>query len=389
MSCRLVAFLPLELYHLGTTISNPHALVNQLVDFRFRSLIDHIAEFMVLHYLDDNMKGNCMTVGRYNFFLPQLIWVCLCFPFVCGSGIAQTQVVLGASKDNTLYETTDGSLSNGAGPGFFVGENNLGAIRRGVIAFDIVGNIPSGATITSAALGLTVSRSSSGPKVVQLRKLLSNWGEGTSVGGGAGGGAGGPSTTGDATWIHTFFNTSFWSTPGGDFSGTTSASQTVGDFGDFTWGSTPQMVSDVQGWLNNPSSNFGWLVLGIESTPHTAKRFDSREGASPPQLTVVYNTTSVEERGGVPEKFALYQNYPNPFNPSTKIPFTVPFGVKGLTSLKVYDALGQEVATLVNDVAKPGNYLATWDATGHASGVYYYRLNIGGVTASRKLLLMR
>lgn len=312
----------------------------------------------------------------------------MCVLLVNQSVISQTQVVLGASKDNTLYESSTGSLSNGAGSGFFVGKTSSSLIRRGVIAFDIAANIPPGATITSVTLTLTVSQSASGPKVVELRKLLTNWGEGTSVAG-SGGGGGAPSTTGDATWLHTFFNTGFWTTPGGNFSGTTSASQTVGDAGDFIWGSTSQMVSDVQGWLNNPSSNFGWLVLGVELAPHTAKRFDSKEGSSPPRLTVVYTTTGVEEQGGLPDQFALSQNYPNPFNPSTKIPFSVPVGAKGRTSLSVYDALGKEVATLVNDVAKPGKYIATWDATGHASGVYYYRLDVGGVTASRKLILMR
>ena len=330
-----------------------------------------------------------MNFSFYKLFGLIFIPVCICLCFLSVGGMAQTTVMIGPSKDNTLYQTLDGSLSNGAGPGFFVGTTAGASIRRGVVAFDIAGNIPSGATISSVTLTLTVGRSTSGPQVVQLRRLLSNWGEGTSVGGGTGGGAGGPSTTGDATWIHTFFNTSFWTTPGGDFSGTISASQTVGDGGSPLWGSTAQMVSDVQGWLNTPSTNYGWLLLGNESTAHTAKRFDSKEGTTPPVLTVTYSTTGVEEENSLPKEFTLHQNYPNPFNPSTKIRFSVPDGAKGPISLRVYDALGREVATLVNSELPPGNHETRWGATGFASGVYVYRLQAAGFAASRKLMLVK
>ena len=100
-------------------------------------------------------------------------------------------------------------------------------------------------------------------------------------------GQGAPATPNDATWRHRFFDSVFWTTQGGDFSVTVSASQSVGDVGQYTWSST-QMVADVQSWLDNPGSNFGWLVLGDESAPATAKRFDARESASPPVLTIQY-----------------------------------------------------------------------------------------------------
>jgi hypothetical protein len=100
-------------------------------------------------------------------------------------------------------------------------------------------------------------------------------------------GDGAPATPNDATWRHRFFDTVFWTTQGGDFSATVSASQSVGGVGQYTW-SSPQMIADVQSWVNNPASNFGWLVLGDESTIATAKRFDTRESASPPVLTIQY-----------------------------------------------------------------------------------------------------
>jgi hypothetical protein len=98
---------------------------------------------------------------------------------------------------------------------------------------------------------------------------------------------------------------------------------------------------------------------------------------------------------GVPEKFALEQNYPNPFNPSTTIRFQIPAEVGaqrsqvGLVTLKVYDVLGREVATLVNEEMKPGSYEVTWDATEFASGVYLYRLQAGSFVETKKLVLLR
>src|SRR5207237_1520208 len=94
-------------------------------------------------------------------------------------------------------------------------------------------------------------------------------------------------TTNDATWRQRFFDTIFWTMQGGDFSATVSASQSVGPVGQYTW-SSAQMIADVQSWINNPASNFGWLVLGDESTAATAKRFDTRESASPPVLFIEY-----------------------------------------------------------------------------------------------------
>ena len=123
-------------------------------------------------------------------------------------------------------------------------------------------------------------------RVIELHKLLADWGEGISQATGEEG-QGAPATPNDATWRHRFFDTIFWTNEGGDFSATVSANQLVGAIGQYTWNST-QMVADVQSWLDNPASNFGWLLLGDESTATTTKRFDTRESASPPVLIVQY-----------------------------------------------------------------------------------------------------
>ena len=193
------------------------------------------------------------------------------------------------SKDNTLYEYNpdDGDRSNALGLHFFAGNTAEPEIRRGVIAFDIAGNIPPGSTIIAVTLSLNMSRTAfDDPRTIELHDLLADWGEGTSMAPGEEG-DGAPATPNDATWRHRFFDTIFWTNEGGDFSATVSATQSVGPIGQYTW-SSPQMIADVQSWLDNPSSNFGWLVLGDESTTATSKRFDTRESASPPVLTIQY-----------------------------------------------------------------------------------------------------
>ena len=199
-------------------------------------------------------------------------------------------VTLGASRDNTLYFDNGGALSNGAGDYFFAGLTGGGLSRRGLLAFDVAGALPAGATIDSAELTLEMSRTNSGPQTVQLRRVLSDWGEGASDASGEEGG-GAPSAPGDATWLHTFFPSDFWLSAGGDFDFTASASQSIDQIGTYTWGSTPELVADVQGWLDDPATNFGWLLLGNELAAGTAKRFNSRENSLPasgPELTIEF-----------------------------------------------------------------------------------------------------
>ncbi len=98
---------------------------------------------------------------------------------------------------------------------------------------------------------------------------------------------------------------------------------------------------------------------------------------------------TLEVEVAVPERFALYQNYPNPFNPTTMIRFDVPRGVLQAITLRIYDTIGREVATLVNEVKEAGSYEVPFNASGLASGVYYCRLSSGGFRAIEKLLLAK
>jgi hypothetical protein len=89
----------------------------------------------------------------------------------------------------------------------------------------------------------------------------------------------------------------------------------------------------------------------------------------------------------IPKEFRLYDNYPNPFNPTTKIRFDIPG--QTLATLTVYDVLGREVATLVNDQLNPGIYELEFDGLNYPSGVYYYRLTADKYVETRKMILVK
>lgn len=97
--------------------------------------------------------------------------------------------------------------------------------------------------------------------------------------------------------------------------------------------------------------------------------------------------SGVSEINNHPVEIKLDQNYPNPFNPSTNFGFRiVDFG---FVTLKIFDLLGREVATLVNETKQPGEYKVKWNAEGVSSGVYLYRLQVGGFSVTKKLLMVR
>jgi hypothetical protein len=105
------------------------------------------------------------------------------------------------------------------------------------------------------------------------------------------------------------------------------------------------------------------------------------------RLTVSYGGATAAERHTLPREFALSQNYPNPFNPTTSFEFEVPSFE--FVSLKVFDVLGREVATLVDEIKQAGEYKVTWDAGKMASGIYFYRLQAGVFVETKKMVLAK
>jgi fibronectin type 3 domain-containing protein len=97
--------------------------------------------------------------------------------------------------------------------------------------------------------------------------------------------------------------------------------------------------------------------------------------------------TGVDERSGIPREYNLWQNYPNPFNPTTTINYELP--TNSHVTLMVYDALGREVATLVDENKTAGSYNAAFDGSRYASGVYFYKLSAGTFTQIKKMILLK
>jgi len=89
----------------------------------------------------------------------------------------------------------------------------------------------------------------------------------------------------------------------------------------------------------------------------------------------------------LPEQFSLEQNYPNPFNPSTTINFSIP--ASGFVTLKVFNVLGSEVATLVNEQKEPGSYQVSFNANNYSAGIYFYNLKAGNFIETRKMILLK
>jgi len=221
-------------------------------------------------------------------------------------------VTLTPVRDNTLYEPIApdafADRSDGAGPTMFTGKvkdadadpgpGTRVAVRRAVLEFDVAGSIPAGATIDSVQLTLYCDKVGQNANFnVYLHRALSEWGEGTSNTGNSQQGRGEPPTTGDATWRHTFYSTQFWTTQGGDYALTASATKAVGPIGTYTWSSTSGMVGDVQTWLNSPSGNHGWVIVGTETQIQTTKRFATRENATVsnrPKLVVNYTPLTTQ-----------------------------------------------------------------------------------------------
>ncbi len=137
-------------------------------------------------------------------------------------------------------------------------------------------------------------------------------------------------------------------------------------------------------WFQESTGLCRWLGNGIAIDPCHAWAISAGDGS----ILALGQTTSVrEDERAVPRTIDLSQNYPNPFNPATEIQYQLPSS--GHVTLKVYNLVGQEVATLVNRYQQPGNKTVSFDGSGLSSGIYLYRLTAGTYTKVRKMVLLR
>jgi hypothetical protein len=147
----------------------------------------------------------------------------------------------------------------------------------------------------------------------------------------------------------------------------------------FVFDDTTSTTSQVVGPLNYGTKYF-WHVSAFNNGvwgPWSQTR----------QFTVV-RTSSVEPaENSMPAQFGLGQNYPNPFNPTTAVSFQL--SAISAVTLKVFDVLGREVSTLVDEVGQPGVYKVQWDGSGMPSGIYFYRLQAGEFVETKKMILLK
>lgn len=262
--------------------------------------------------------------------------------FVALPAAAGTEtIVLSPTADALIYLDGFGDTGNGSGEYFHIGKTISSELRRSLLRFDIAGSIPAGATIESASLRLYCSRTLAASFPASLHALAADWGEGPSN---PTGNEGAPAAAapGDVTWVFRFYEPGFsgprWTNLGGDFAPTPSATTSVGGEGQFYTWSSAQMAADCQAWLDAPSGDFGWILLGAEGVAgRTSKRFDSRTNpstATRPTLTIEYTIGN-----------------------DCAADLAAPFGVLDLADIQFFVAafLGQDAAA---DIAPP---TGVWD----------------------------
>ncbi len=227
-----------------------------------------------------------MKVTNLNIrFLPLLLPVAIAGAVLSDRANAETSTFT-PLQDTTIFQDFP-DHSNGAGSVFIAGRaggnSSPAPLRRALLAFDLAA-LPQGTQVQSVSLTLTLTQSSSASLVpLGLYRVTSAWGEAGSVA--ASPGQGVAAASGDTTWSTRDFGgvpAVPWTVPGGDYLLPVSASSFVGGLTGaaptpYTWASTPQLVADVQHWLDDPASNFGWLVIGSEGSAGTARQFASRE----------------------------------------------------------------------------------------------------------------
>jgi hypothetical protein len=147
----------------------------------------------------------------------------------------------------------------------------------------------------------------------------------------------------------------------------------------------------------NSGSDYDFAVTSGGTVDFTHEIFDNTGGSHPNDgfdatvytLDFANIVVSVDDQidGQVPDNYSLSQNYPNPFNPSTTITYAVP--QNSLVSLSVFDILGNEVQTLVNEIKGAGTYTVSFDAASVPSGVYFYKLEAGNFLSTKKMVLLK
>jgi hypothetical protein len=245
------------------------------------------------------MKDKCACGFAFRRVLIPSFLVVL---FVVSTALGAS-TTLTPSADATLFEVNPDNSAGG--DGFFISGTTQNRTRnRALLQFDISSAVPAGSQITAVGLQLEVTRVPGDgfePSLFGLHLALRPWGEGETIVTDNFGGLGAPAAPGDATWNNRFHDTQPWGAPGGasgiDFKPDFSGSIFIFGTDVYNFEGTPDMISDVQYWLDHPEANFGWMLISTsEDLPFTARRFASSE----------------DPNGGGPVLFIDYEPIPEP-----------------------------------------------------------------------------
>lgn len=222
---------------------------------------------------------------------------------LAGPVLAQIQVVtVPCAADATLYAES-GAAANGSGENLFVGANSASAVRRALVRFDVASAVPAGSVVVAAYLAVSVNQGNPGVEPLVARRILASWAEGPSNPSGSEG-QGTAASGADVTWtLRDFAAGTSWATPGGDLAVAASFAGPLVASGTSGFDATEAGIADVQSWIDLPSRNFGWALLGNEGVASSAKRLDSRSAANAaarPALQVVYFAPGAQPSGFCP-----------------------------------------------------------------------------------------
>ncbi len=304
---------------------------------------------------------------------PRIHFLALFLFVAVGEGpLHAATVTLQPSADTSLFEFNPNNNLGGEaelpiGTGLKYGKRN-----RGLFKFELASKIPTNAVVTSVTFTLRVTGSPPTPvnSKFELHRVLVAWGEGNKKGR-----QGSPATKDEVTWLARFFQTSPWNQTGAaapkDFSASVSAATLIRSDGSYTFGSTSNLVTDVQAWLADPPGNFGWIVLSdSESVPGTARRVASRETTNPsfvPKLVVEFSGPAASTPPQIEQPKRVGDQFQFSFTTESKASYTVEF----LNAFSGVTPFGWSVLT--NLTAPSTNVVVTDSIVSHPARFYRVR----------------
>lgn len=299
--------------------------------------------------------------------------------FVSSLGLRSqsTELDITSSLDNTIFK--DLELSNGIGEYIFAGTTNVGIIKRALVQFDLA-DVPAGVQVDSAFLILKTVKVKPDSTIITISRVLTEWGEGSSRAA-DGDGKGAPATAGDATWTHAKFPTESWIKPGGDYEVESSATDTVSLGTDAVFRSY-RLTLDVNFWLQDPSKNFGWIVIGDELNTATSVKFGSRDHNDNLQWPVLklyfLGTSKINEEIHSGSEMLVFQT-----GDAHELIVANPFK-QGSARIEIFSITGSRIWSSKLELISGNNHISTGK---FETGIYLYRISLNGISNSGKFLI--